>query len=51
MKRFFTPIFAALLLAPLAAPHAADAPLPLLPTEGAVTYAPHPHLNGRVRRA
>ena len=36
-------LFIALLLAPLGALHAAEAPRPLVPASGAVVYTPHPH--------
>jgi hypothetical protein len=36
-------LLAALLLAPLAALHAADAPKPETPAVGEVVYTPHPH--------
>ena len=36
-------LLTALLLAPLAALHAADAPVPESPAAGTVVYAPHPH--------
>jgi len=43
MKRTVLLILSALLLAPLAALHAAETPRPLPPSAGAVVYAPHPH--------
>ena len=42
MKHVLT-LLIALLLAPLAALPAAEAPRPLAPVDSSVTYAPHPH--------